>query len=151
MPASRLQRLAAESASERSEMPASDDIRYDRLCRTTNSEAFLLSQQDEPIGRIELHFTGSIVYGLLIVEREMPEEQVLDLIEKVDEDLVWSADVPRESRHRLGWSARQQWSSRAARGALFSFLQTTARGPSVSNRSAGRCSASKPTRVSLST
>ena len=77
-------------------MPASDDIRYDRLCRTTNSEAFLLSQQDEPIGRIELHFTGSIVYGLLIVEREMPEEQVLDLIEKVDEDLVWSADVPRD-------------------------------------------------------
>ena len=96
MPARRVKRLAAESASEQSEMPASDDIRYDRLCRTTNSEAFLLSQQDEPIGRIELHFTGSIVYGLLIVEREMPEEQVLDLIEKVDEDLVWSADVPRD-------------------------------------------------------
>lgn len=77
-------------------MPASDDIRYDRLCRTPHSEAFLLSRADEPIGRIELHFTGSIVYGLLIVERELAEEQVLDLIEKIDEDLVWSADVPRD-------------------------------------------------------
>ena len=50
----------------------------------------------EPIGRVELHFTNNVVYGLVIVEREMPEEDVLDLIEKIDEDLVWSADLPRE-------------------------------------------------------
>ncbi len=77
-------------------MPAADDIRYDRLCRTASSEAYLLSQQDEAIGRVDLHFTTNVVYGLLIVEREMPEEEVLDLIEKIDEDLVWSADLPRD-------------------------------------------------------
>jgi hypothetical protein len=77
-------------------MPVTDDIRYDRLCRTPTSEAYLLSQQDEPIGRIDLHFTSSVVYGLLTVEREMPEDDVLALIEKIDEDLVWSADLPRD-------------------------------------------------------
>jgi hypothetical protein len=77
-------------------MPSSEDIRYDRLCRTASSEAYLLSLQDEPLGRVELHFTASVVYGLLVVEREMPEEEVLDLIEQIDEDLVWSADVPRD-------------------------------------------------------
>jgi hypothetical protein len=77
-------------------MPSSEDIRYDRLCRTANSEAYLLSLQDEPLGRVELHFTSSVVYGLLIVEREMPEEEILDLIEQIDEDLVWSADLPRD-------------------------------------------------------
>ena len=77
-------------------MPLAEDIRYDRLCRTPSSEAYLLSQDEEPIGRVELHFTNNVVYGLVIVEREMPEEDVLDLIEKIDEDLVWSADLPRE-------------------------------------------------------
>jgi hypothetical protein len=77
-------------------MALAEDIRYDRLCRTASSEAYLLSQQDEPIGRVELHFTDSLVYGLVVVERDMPEEDVLDLIEKIDEDLVWSADVPRD-------------------------------------------------------
>jgi hypothetical protein len=77
-------------------MPSSEDIRYDRLCRTASSEAYLLSQQDEPVGRVELHFTTNVVYGLLIVEREIPEDQILELVEKIDEDLVWSADVPRD-------------------------------------------------------
>jgi hypothetical protein len=76
-------------------MPA-DDLRYDRVCRTPSSEAYLLSRQDEPIGRVDLHFTSSVVYGLLIVERELPEDEVLDLIERIDEDLVWSADLPRD-------------------------------------------------------
>ena len=73
-----------------------EDIRYDRLCRTPSSEAYLLSQQDEPIGRVELHFTSNVVYGLVILERELPEEEVLDLIERIDDDLVWSADLPRD-------------------------------------------------------
>jgi hypothetical protein len=77
-------------------MRASDELSYDRLCRTSTSEAYLVSRQDEPVGRIELHFASSIVYGLLIVEREMPEEELLDLVHTIDEDLVWSADVPRD-------------------------------------------------------
>lgn len=77
-------------------MPPAEDIRYDRLCRTPSSEAYLLSQQDEPIGRIELHFTSTVVYGLLVLERELSEEETLALLEKIDDDLVWSADLPRD-------------------------------------------------------
>ena len=77
-------------------MPTIEDVHYDRLCRTAASESYLLSHQDEPIGRVELHFTSNVVYGLLVLERELPEEEVLDLIERVDEDLVWSADLPRD-------------------------------------------------------
>src|SRR6266516_2491707 len=84
------------SRARRAPMPVADDIRYDRLCRTSSSEAYLLSQGDEPIGRVELHFTANVVYGLVVVERETSEEELLDLIEKIDEDLVWSADLPRD-------------------------------------------------------
>jgi hypothetical protein len=73
-----------------------DSLRYDRLCRTPSSEAYLLSDGDEPIGRAELHFTSSVVYGLLVLEGEREEDEVLDIIERLDDDLVWSADVARE-------------------------------------------------------
>jgi hypothetical protein len=77
-------------------MPSLDDIRYDRLCRTPASESYLISQGDEPLGRVELHFTSTIVHGLLVLERELPDEELNDLLEQLDEDLVWSAEVARD-------------------------------------------------------
>lgn len=72
------------------------NLRYDRLCRTARSEAYLISQGEEPLARVDLHFTTNVVYGLLIIERELSEDEVLQLIDQVDDDLVWSADLPRE-------------------------------------------------------
>jgi len=72
------------------------DIHYDRICRTDRSEAYLISQGEEPVARVELHFTHTIVYGLLVVEKELDEKEIAELIQRVDEDLVWSADLPRE-------------------------------------------------------
>jgi hypothetical protein len=73
-----------------------DGIHYDRICRTDRSEAYLVSNGDDPLARVDLHFTSSIVYGLLIVEQQLDEETLMDLIETIDEDLVWSADLPRD-------------------------------------------------------
>ena len=72
------------------------DIHYDRICRTTRSEAYLISQGDEPMARVDLHFTHTVVYGLLMVEKELDEEEIAELIGRIDDDLVWSADLPRE-------------------------------------------------------
>jgi len=73
-----------------------DDLRYDRLYRTASSEAYLLSDGEQPVARLELHFTDSNVYGLLLFEREPSEEEITAIIAQVDEDLVWTASVPRE-------------------------------------------------------
>ncbi len=72
------------------------ELRYDRLCRTTSSEAYLLSERDQPFGRVDLHFGGSVVHGALIVERDLSEEDVHGLVQRIDDDLVWTADQPRE-------------------------------------------------------
>lgn len=71
-------------------------LRYDRICRTSHSEAFLLSEHDEPLGRVDLHYGASVVHGLLLVERELPDEDVQWLVARLDEDLVWTADRPRD-------------------------------------------------------
>jgi hypothetical protein len=73
-----------------------DSLRYDRLCRTASSEAYLLSDGEDPVGRLELHYATPVVYGLLVLESERDEEQLQDLLQQLDEDLVWSANVPRE-------------------------------------------------------
>ncbi|MBA2449800.1 MAG: hypothetical protein H0V51_17390 [Chloroflexi bacterium] len=73
-----------------------EDLRYDRLCRTAHSESYLLSQSEESVGRVDLHFTTSVVHGVIVVERDLDEEAVTSLIERIDEDLVLSADVPRD-------------------------------------------------------
>ena len=72
------------------------DLRYDRVCRTADSEAYLLSQADSPFGRIDLHFGASVVHGVLIVERDLSDEDLHGLVQRIDDDLVWTADRPRD-------------------------------------------------------
>jgi hypothetical protein len=72
------------------------DLRYDRVCRTSHSEAYLLSEGEKPFGRVDLHFGSSVVHGVLIVERELGEDDLHNLVQRIDDDLVWTADQPRE-------------------------------------------------------
>jgi hypothetical protein len=72
------------------------ELRYDRVCRTSQSEAYLLSEGDAPFGRVDLHFGASVVHGVLIVERSMSDEDLHGLVRRIDDDLVWTADLPRE-------------------------------------------------------
>ena len=76
--------------------PAFAELRYDRVCRTPQSEAYLLSEGDAPFGRVDLHFGASVVHGVLIIERELSDEDVHGLVQRIDDDLVWTADRPRE-------------------------------------------------------
>jgi hypothetical protein len=71
-------------------------LRYDRVCRTSHSEAYLLSEADAPFGRVDLHFGVSVVHGVLIVERDLSDEDLHGLVQRIDDDLVWTADRPRE-------------------------------------------------------
>ena len=42
------------------------ELRYDRVCRTSHSEAYLLSEGDAPFGRVDLHFGSSVVHGVQV-------------------------------------------------------------------------------------
>ncbi|MCL4458346.1 MAG: hypothetical protein M1136_08285 [Chloroflexi bacterium] len=73
-----------------------EELHYLRQYRTPHSEGYLIMQDEERLGRVELHFASNVVYGTLIVEREMGEDEIADLVDKIDDDLVMSADVTRE-------------------------------------------------------
>jgi hypothetical protein len=71
-------------------------LRYDRLCRTSYSEAYLLSEAERPLGRVDLHYGSAVVHALLLVEMELDDTDVHNLIERIDSDLVWTSDRPRD-------------------------------------------------------
>src|SRR5690349_14408297 len=73
-----------------------EDIRFDRQFRTPYSESYSIMQGNSRVGSVDIHFTTSTVHGTLILEREVEEAEVAKLIEQIDEDLVWSADMPRD-------------------------------------------------------
>jgi hypothetical protein len=72
------------------------DLRYDRVCRTPRSEGYLLSEGDAPLGRVDLHFGASVVHALLVVERDLGDDEMRRLVQRIDDDLAWTADEPRE-------------------------------------------------------
>jgi hypothetical protein len=73
------------------------DYRFERECRTPYSEGYLIAVGEEQIaGRIDLHFTSSIVNATLCVGENLTAEEIRELINVIDEELVLSSDVARE-------------------------------------------------------
>ena len=73
-----------------------DAPRFERVCRTSNSEAYLVVDGEEVVARVDLHFTTSVVYGVLIVERQLNEDEIAELRSEIDDELVQTADVARD-------------------------------------------------------
>lgn len=78
-----------------------EDIRFERHFRTPYSEGYYIMQgnslqNNNRLGTVDIHFTTTAVHGTLILERELEETELTKLIEQIDEDLVLSADMPRD-------------------------------------------------------
>ena len=78
-----------------------DDIHFERHFRTPHSEGYYIMQgtslqSNSRLGTVDIHFTTTTVHGTLILERELAEADLTKLIEQIDEDLVLSADMPRD-------------------------------------------------------
>jgi hypothetical protein len=73
-----------------------EDVRFDRQFRTPNSEGYHMMLDTSRLGTVDLHFTSTTVHCTLVVERELEQADLAKLIEQIDEDLVLSADTPRD-------------------------------------------------------
>jgi hypothetical protein len=51
---------------------------------------------EERLGHLDLHFGNAEVFGTLILDRDLSEDDATQLIEQIDEDLVLSGEVARE-------------------------------------------------------
>lgn len=72
------------------------DYLFERDCRTPNSESYSIIEDDQPVGRVDIHYTSTIVHGTLCVVESFTQESIRELIEVIDEELVDVAGVNRE-------------------------------------------------------
>lgn len=97
----RKERAALPECGLRKDTNTMDDIRFERHFRTPYSESYYIMQgvglqTNNRLGTVDIHFTSTAVHGTLILERELEEVDLTKLIEQIDEDLVLSADMPRD-------------------------------------------------------
>jgi hypothetical protein len=69
--------------------------RFERECRTPYSEAYTIVDGETPVGRVDLHFTTSVVHATLNVLENITQDGIQELIDAMDEDLVMTADAAR--------------------------------------------------------
>ncbi|MSP78159.1 MAG: hypothetical protein EXR67_01145 [Dehalococcoidia bacterium] len=72
------------------------DYYFERECRTAASECYTILEGDNPLGRLDLHFTSSVVHATLCVSESLTQEAIRELIEIIDEELVDAVGVNRE-------------------------------------------------------
>ena len=72
------------------------DFYFERDCRTPSSESYTILENEQPVGRVDLHFAATIVHGTLCVPESLTQGEIQELIETVDEELVDSVGVSRE-------------------------------------------------------
>ena len=80
---------------------------FDRECRTSSSESYIIEMEDEEIGRVDLHYTASVTYATLAVIESLTEEDIRSLISEIDERLVLTNDPFREDLMVTVWSGRE--------------------------------------------
>jgi hypothetical protein len=53
-------------------------------------------EAEQRLGHLDLHYGAREVFATLVLDRDVSEEEALQLIENIDEDLVLSGEVARD-------------------------------------------------------
>ncbi len=72
------------------------DFFFERECRTPYSECYTIIEDRDPVGRLDVHFTNTVVHATLCVSESLTQEAIQDLIETIDEEIVDSVGVSRD-------------------------------------------------------
>ena len=72
------------------------DFYFERDCRTPYSECYTILEDEQPVGRVDIHFTPTVVHSTLCVIESVTQEGIQELIEAIDDELVDSVGVSRE-------------------------------------------------------
>ena len=73
-----------------------ENYRFERECRTPNSECYTIVEEGSPIGRVDLHFTFGTVHATLCVNESLTQEMVHDVIEMIDNELIDAVGINRD-------------------------------------------------------
>ena len=65
-------------------------FRFTRLVRTRSSEIYLIWEEENRVGQLDLHYQGETIHATLILETDLSVTSEEELLTQVDEDVVAS-------------------------------------------------------------
>jgi hypothetical protein len=65
-------------------------FRFTRLVRTRSSEIYLVWEEENRVGQLDLHYAGETVHATLILETDLSVTSEEELLSQVDDDIVSS-------------------------------------------------------------
>ena len=65
-------------------------FRLTRLVRTNSSEIYLIWEEDNRVGQLDLHFAHDTIHATLILEADLSVSMEEELLTQIDEDIVSS-------------------------------------------------------------
>ena len=71
-------------------------LRFERECRTPYSEVYTIYDDDQPQGRFDVHFCGTIIHATLCVSERFTTDEIHDLIEDLDDDVLDAIGLVRD-------------------------------------------------------
>ena len=72
------------------------DFSFEREVRTPYSEAYTISEDNRPVGRVDIHFAGDVVHVAIAVDESLTQESIQEIIDTIDEDMVDAVGIGRE-------------------------------------------------------
>ena len=69
---------------------------FERECRTPHSECYTIVEDDNTVGRVDIHFAGTVIHATLNIAESLTTEAIQDLIDTMDEELMDSVGVTRQ-------------------------------------------------------
>ncbi len=80
---------------------------FERESRTPYSEAYIITADDNEIGRVDIHYGIDIVNATLCVPEDSSEDDIQDIVGEIDERIVLPAEPYREDFIVTVWLGRQ--------------------------------------------
>ena len=72
------------------------DFSFQREVRTPFSEAYTISEEERPVGRVDIHFADEVVHVAIAVDESLTQEAIQEIIDTIDEDIVDAVGIARE-------------------------------------------------------
>ena len=65
-------------------------FRFTRLVRTQSSEIYLIWEEENRVGQLDLHYAGETIHATLILEADLSVTSEEELLSQIDEEIVTS-------------------------------------------------------------
>jgi len=69
---------------------------FERECRTPQSECYTVLEDDSAVGRVDIHYTESVIHASLYIAESLTTDAIQDLIDTMDQELMDSVGIARQ-------------------------------------------------------